>query len=117
MTGMPREHEGAVYGQPRETRAFGMGVMQHARGHFTWMEWTKRLATEIAAARARGEHDDGSRYYHYWLAALEKLVAEKNLVAKDELSTRKPAGDVARRSTPQGPPTTLPARSRWTGRA
>src|SRR5262249_24683615 len=79
------------------------------------MEWTKRLATEIAAARARGEHDDGRRCYRYWLAALEKLVAEKNLIAKEELSTRKHEWDVAARSPPHGRPITLPGRPRWSG--
>ena len=108
--GMPRDQEGPVFREPWEAQAFGMAVMLHERGHFTWMEWTKRLATEIAAARARGEHDDGTRYYHYWLAALEKLVAEKNLVAKEELSTRTHEWDVAARSTPHGQPITLPGR-------
>ena len=111
VPGLPRDQDGPVFREPWEAQAFGMAVMLHERGHFTWTEWTKRLATEIAAAKARGEHDDGTRYYQYWLTALEKLVAEKQLIARDELSTRKHEWDVAARSTPHGKPIELPGRS------
>jgi len=111
VAGIPRDQEGPVFREPWEAQAFGMAVMLHERGHFTWTEGTKRLATEIAAAKARGEHDDGTRYYQYWLTALEKLVAEKQLIARDELSTRKHEWDVAARSTPHGKPIELPGRS------
>ena len=96
-----------MFREPGEALAFGRGGMLHERGHFTWTEWTKRLATEIAAAKTRGEPDDGTRYYHYWLTALEKLVAEKQLIARDELATRKHEWDVAARSTPHGKPIEL----------
>ena len=43
-------------------------------GCFTWSEWSAALADELAEASRRGEPDDGSRYYHHWLAALERLV-------------------------------------------
>ena len=48
-------------------------------GHFTWKEWAATLAAELKAAADRGEPDDGSRYYEYWLAALERLVTAKGL--------------------------------------
>lgn len=107
---IPRDHEEPVFREPWEAQAFGMAVMLHERGHFTWTEWTKRLATEIAAAKTRGEHDDGTRYYHYWLTALEKVVAEKQLIAREELLTRKHDWDVAARATPHGQPIELPGR-------
>jgi ABC-type oligopeptide transport system ATPase subunit len=65
------------------------------------------LADEIAGAGARGEIDDGSRYYHHWLAALEKIVADKSLVRTDELLTRKGEWDRAARATPHGQPILL----------
>ena len=77
-----------------------MAVALHARGLFTWKEWATYLADEIAAARVRGEADDGSRYYHDWLAALEKIVADKGLVEWDH----------AARATPHGQPIVLPSR-------
>jgi nitrile hydratase accessory protein len=82
-------------------------VKLHEQGHFTWKEWAARLATEIAAAKARGEHDDGSRYYLYWLTALEKLVADKGLLNAAELLARKDAWDAAARATPHGKPIEL----------
>ena len=105
---VPRDEEGPVFREPWEAQAFGMAVMLHERGHFTWKEWAERLADEIAAAGARGEHDDGTRYYYFWLAALEKLVADKRLVLADELADRKDAWDRAARSTPHGKPIELP---------
>ena len=104
---IPRDAEGPVFREPWEAQAFAMAVMLHEGGHFSWKEWAARLAEEIAAA---GERDDGRRYYHHWLAALEKLVAEKRIVLGDELRARRDAWDQAARSTPHGRPIVLPGR-------
>jgi nitrile hydratase accessory protein len=45
----------------------------------TWNEWAEVLAQELKADAARGEPEDGSRYYHCWVTALERLVMEKDL--------------------------------------
>ena len=111
LPAIPRDDEGPVFRAPWEAQAFAMAVMLHERGHFAWTEWARRLAEEIAAARARGEADDGRRYYHYWLATLEKLVAEKQLVLADELTRRKDEWDRAARDTPHGKPIELPPRA------
>jgi nitrile hydratase accessory protein len=110
LPAIPRDGEGPVFRAPWEAQAFAMAVMLHERGHFTWTEWAARLAEEIAAARARGERDDGRRYYHHWLAALEKLLAEKRIVLADELRARRDAWDRAARATPHGQPIVLPGR-------
>ena len=107
---IPRDDEGPVFRAPWEAQAFAMAVMLHERGHFTWKEWAGRLADEIAAATGRGEIDDGKRYYHYWLAALEKLVADKRIVLADELRARRDAWEEAARTTPHGQPIVLPGR-------
>ena len=109
LPAIPKDDDGPVFGAPWEAQAFGMAVVLHERGCFTWKEWAARLADEIAAAQARGEADDGSRYYSYWLAALEKLVAEKGLVLARELLTRKDEWDRAARATPHGKPIVLRA--------
>jgi hypothetical protein len=63
-------------------------------------------------AASRGEPDDGSRYYHHWLAALEGLVKIKRLANSAALATRKAAWTEARteayRHTPHGKPVELP---------
>ncbi len=104
---IPRDAEGPVFRAPWEAQAFALAVTLHERGHFTWKEWAERLAAEIAAAAARGEPDDGTRYYERWLAALEKLVAEKGLVGLGELAVRKDEWDRAARATPHGQPIEL----------
>ena len=107
---IPRDDEGPVFRAPWEAQAFAMAVTLHERGHFTWNEWATRLAQEIAGARARGESDDGRRYYHFWLATLEKLVADKRIVLADELRARKDAWEAAALATPHGKPIVLPGR-------
>ena len=106
---IPRDEEGPVFRAPWEAQAFGMAVALHDRGLFTWKEWASHLADEIAAAKTRGEADDGTRYYEHWLAALERIAAAKGLVSAPELATRKDEWDRAARATPHGQPITLPS--------
>lgn len=102
-----RDGEGPVFKAPWEAQAFAMALSLHARGVFTWREWAACLAAELAAATARGEPDDGTHYYEHWLAALEKLVAEKKIIRGDELERRAHAWDAAARATPHGKPVEL----------
>ena len=100
-----------VFAEPWEAHAFALAVKLSDAGLFTWSEWSATLAEELAAASRRGEPDDGSHYYHHWLAALERLVAAKNLVASTALSARKEEWAEAYRRTPHGRPVTLEAAS------
>jgi len=109
LPAIPRDDEGPVFRAPWEAQAFGMAVALHERGCFAWKEFVRYLTDEIGAAKARGEADDGSRYYEYWLTALEKLVAAKGLVLTPELLARKDEWDEAARTTPHGKPIVLPA--------
>jgi nitrile hydratase accessory protein len=96
-----------VFAEPWEAHAFALAVKLSESGLFAWSEWSTALAEELAAASGRGEVDDGSRYYHHWLAALERLVAAKNLVAPPSLCARKEEWAEAYRRTPHGKPVTL----------
>ena len=102
-----RQVQAPVFDAPWEAQAFGLALMLHRDGLFTWAEWADRLAAEIAGARSTADPDDGSRYYEHWLAALEKLIVEKKLLSTTELSARKDAWDCAARSTPHGAPIEL----------
>ena len=104
---LPRDDEGPVFNAPWEAQAFAMTLSLHAAGAFTWREWADALATELSAAAAHGEPDDGSHYYEHWLAALEKLVARKHFVSEQELERRVDAWDAAARTTPHGRPVEL----------
>ncbi|MBV8504262.1 MAG: nitrile hydratase accessory protein [Alphaproteobacteria bacterium] len=96
-----------VFAEPWEARAFALVVKLSEAGLFTWSEWSAALAEELAAASRRGEPDDGSRYYYHWLAALERLVAAKNLVAPPSLRARKEEWAEAYSRTQHGTPVTL----------
>lgn len=107
LSSLPRDEEGPVFREPWEAQAFSMTLMLHQQGHFTWKEWTEYLGAEITAAKKRGDPDLGDTYYLRWLSALEKIVAEKGLVAADNLLRRKVEWDAAARTTPHGQPVLL----------
>jgi nitrile hydratase accessory protein len=96
-----------VFAEPWEAHAFALAVKLSEAGFFTWTEWSDTLAKELAEASRRGEPDDGSHYYHHWLAALERLVAARNLVAPPSLRARKEEWAEAYRRTSHGNPVTL----------
>ena len=104
---LPRDENGPVFAEPWQAQAFAMAVTLSAGGHFTWKEWAAALTDELKAAADRGEPDDGSRYYEHWLAALERLVAEKSLSSRAEMLERKNAWTDAYRHTPHGKPVVL----------
>jgi len=104
---LPRDEDGPVFAEPWQAQAFALAVRLSEQGHFTWKEWAATLAEEIRAAASRGESDDGSRYYHYWLAALERLVAAKRLSDPAAMLARKEAWAEAYRRTPHGKPVEL----------
>jgi nitrile hydratase accessory protein len=104
---LPRDTGGPVFAEPWEAQAFALAVKLSEQGHFTWKEWASTLADELKAADDRGEPDDGSHYYHHWLAALERLVTSKGLLDREALATRKDAWAEAYEHTPHGKPVEL----------
>jgi nitrile hydratase accessory protein len=104
---LPRDEDGPVFAEPWQAQAFALAVRLSELGHFTWDEWAAVLAEELKADAARGESDDGSRYYHCWLAALERLVIAKQLSDPTTLLERKEAWAEAYRHTPHGMPVEL----------
>lgn len=96
---LPRDSGGPVFAAPWQAQAFALAVKLSQQGHFTWTEWAEALAGELKAAAARGEPDDGSRYYHYWVASLERLVIAKGLVDRSALLGGKHAAADADRHT------------------
>ena len=102
-----RDDGGPIFAEPWQAEAFALAVRLSAQGHFTWKEWASTLADELKAAATRGEPDDGSRYYHHWLTALERLVVAKGLSDPATLLARKKAWAEAYRRTPHGKPVEL----------
>lgn len=96
-----------MFREPWEAHAFALTLMLHERGAFSWPEWTSALATEIEDAQAAGDPDTGETYYRHWLAALERLVAERGLADPPTLLRYRDAWAHAADRTPHGSPIEL----------
>lgn len=102
---LPLAEDGPLFAEPWQAQAFAMAVRLSAEGHFSWPEWTQYLCAEIASGRdgQGGESDDAiAVYYRQWLAALEKLMADKGLASATELAARKEGWRRAYLNTPHG---------------
>jgi nitrile hydratase accessory protein len=104
---IPRDAGGPVFREPWEAQAFAMTLSLHARGVFTWTEWAAALSQEIKRAQAAGDPDTGETYYRHWLAALERLVADKGVANGETLHRYKHAWEHACERTPHGEPIEL----------
>jgi nitrile hydratase accessory protein len=107
VPGVPRDADGPVFREPWEAQAFAMTLALYERGLFTWPEWAAALAAEIKRAQSGGDPDTGETYYSHWLAALEKLVADKGVATHDTLHRYRDAWDHACDRTPHGQPIVL----------
>lgn len=90
--------------EPWEAQAFALAVRLFEAGCFTWGEWSATLAEVL---REEGAADDGSRYYQFWLKALERLVVTKGLLGSDEIAACAAGWARAYRRTPHGKPVEL----------
>jgi nitrile hydratase accessory protein len=104
---LPQDGDGPVFGEPWEAQAFALTLALHQRGVFSWSEWAAALAAEIRRAQGQGDPDAGDTYYHHWLAALERLVAEKQIATPETLHRYRDAWDHAADRTPHGQPIEL----------
>jgi nitrile hydratase accessory protein len=109
IPGIPRGRDGPVFRAPWEAQAFALAVALYESGLFTWPEWAAALADEIKRAQAAGDPDWGDTYYHHWLAALERLAAEKGAAEPAALARCRAAWAHAAARTPHGSPIALTA--------
>ena len=96
-----------VFREPWEAQAFALAVTLRERGVFTAAEWAAALGEEIKKAQSLGDPDTGETYYRHWLAALERLVAEKGLTDAGALARTRTAWERACARTPHGMPIEL----------
>lgn len=107
LPGQPHDESGPVFREPWEAQAFAMTLALHERGLFTWSEWARALAAQIAAAQGAGDADLGDTYYRHWLAALEGLVTAKGVGSTAELARYRRGWLRAAERTPHGVPIEL----------
>ncbi len=67
----------------------------------------RTLGAEIRRAQDEGDPDTGETYYLHWLAALERLVAEKGVTTGEALNCYRDAWEHACGRTPHGKPIEL----------
>jgi nitrile hydratase accessory protein len=105
--GIPRDDNGPVFREPWEAQAFAMTLALQEHGLFTWTEWSATLGDEIKRAQAAGDPDTGETYYRHWMAALERLIAEKGVANRETMHRYRDAWDHAADRTPHGQPIEL----------
>ncbi len=99
--------DGPVFNAPWEAEAFALAVSLNERGVFTWAEWAQVLGDEIKKAQAAGDPDTGETYYHHWLATLERILAEKGVTDRAQLTRTRNAWERACARTRHGAPIEL----------
>ena len=104
---IPREADGPVFPAPWAARAFALAVALNERGLFTWSEWSERLGA--ALARSGEDHSEPEAYWRAWLAALEAILAAKQLARAADLAVLQDAWRRAAEATPHGQPIELPS--------
>ena len=93
--------------EPWQAQALAAAMSLVEEGLVTATEWSEALGAAIRRAQARGDPDTGDTYYLHVLDAIETLLAEKNMVARSEMSNRKDDWEAAYRATPHGEPVVL----------
>ena len=109
MPSLPADEDGPVFREPWEAQAFALAVNLSESGYFSWKEWAETLGSVILDARMTGDPERGDTYYLHWLRALERLIAEKNILLSEDLKERKEVWTRAYLQTPHGKPVELKA--------
>ena len=107
LPSIPRDDEGPVFREPWEAQAFAMTLALYQQGLFTWPEWAAALTDQIKRAQDAGDPDRGDTYYLHWLAALERIVADKGATDAATLGRYQTAWRRAADRTPHGEPIVL----------
>ena len=109
---LPLPSQGAASGafdEPWQAHAFGLTLLLHQRGVFSWPQWATALAAEIRQAQANGAVDDGRTYYQHWLQTLEHFVIQEKLGTPAQIHALEHAWEAAAARTPHGEPIRLAA--------
>jgi nitrile hydratase accessory protein len=84
---VPGDAGGPIFQEPWQARSFALVVSLCRDGQYEWDDFRRLLIAEIGAADAAG--DGATGYYDHWLAASEKLLTARGLVAAGDLTGRK----------------------------
>jgi nitrile hydratase accessory protein len=107
VCGVPRDGDGPIFAEPWQAQAFALTVQLSQAGCFTWQEWADELAAVLRDSAVVDPHDDGGRYYDYWLVALERMCLGKGVINGPALDRRTTDWAEAYHRTPHGQPVQL----------
>lgn len=109
----PQAENERIFSEPWQAQAFAITLALHQDGLFSWHEWAENLSAEL---KKPGTAEDGGDYYDCWLCALEKLLAAKGVVARNDVDSLTAAWQRAAHATPHGKPILLENDPQGTGR-
>ena len=81
---LPRKSGELVFHDEWERRAFAMAVSLAEQGVFEWNDFQRQLIKAVARAEEEDLLNPSRGYYESWLAALEAVLAEKQVLAERE---------------------------------
>lgn len=90
--------------EPWHAQVFALTVHLHEQGVFTWPEWAEALSAKVRRPDAA---PDGSDYYEHWTAALEAILAAKDVAGGDRIDELTASWERAAEATPHGMPIEL----------
>lgn len=86
---IPRNCESLLFGEPWQSRAFGMVLALAEAKHYPYEDFRQSLIRTVGTWDRSHEEDDPTwNYYEQWLAAFEKLVLGKAMITSEELDRR-----------------------------
>lgn len=79
-----------AFDAPWQGRVFGMARALAEQGHYTWDEFRVHLIARIGEWDRSAASESGEEYFYYdhFLAALQALLAEKNMVTPGQVDNR-----------------------------
>ena len=81
----PRSNGELVFGEPWESRSFGLAMALHDAGAFEWEDFRQQLIA--AVAEWDGSAEEWS-YYRCWVTALERVLLQRGVVADGDIAAR-----------------------------
>ncbi len=96
-----------VFAAPWHAQAFALAVHLNERSAFSWPDWAQVFGAVLAEHGLSKELDGGDDYFLAWVAALERICAERGLAEAAVLADLKARWESAYLSTPHGAPVKL----------
>lgn len=92
---------------PWHAQVFALTVCLNEAGHFDWSDWARRFGVTLKQHGLTKELNGGDDYFTAWLATLESLLEEIEMVNPAAVERIRAAWENAYLHTAHGQPVTL----------